>query len=68
MIKMLVEMQTGILDSGTNCTSQDKDNITSINITDDSFIPVNNSKQEKQRANQGKNQLRKCRSRTFRYK
>ena len=24
-IKMLLEMQTGILDSGTNCTSQDKD-------------------------------------------
>ena len=41
--KMLVEMQTGILDSGNNCTSQDKDNITSINITDDSLIPVNNS-------------------------
>ena len=44
IIKMLVEMQAGILDSGTNCTSQDKDNITTINITDDSFIPVNNSK------------------------
>ena len=40
---MLVEMQTGLLDSGTNCTSQDKDNITSINITDDSLISVNNS-------------------------
>ena len=25
IIKMLLEMQTGILDSGTNCTSQDKD-------------------------------------------
>ena len=24
IIKMLIEMQTGILDSGTNCTSQDK--------------------------------------------
>ena len=47
MIKMLAEMQTGILDSGTNCTSQDKDNITSINITDDSFIPVNNSKHKR---------------------
>ena len=37
-------MQTGILDSGTNRTSQDKDNVTSINITDDSFTPINNSK------------------------
>ena len=37
-------MQTGILDSSTNCTSQDKDKATSINIIDDSFIPVNNSK------------------------
>ena len=47
IIKMLVEMQTGILDSGTNCTSQDKDNTTSINITDDSFIPANNSKHKR---------------------
>ena len=47
IIKMLVEMQTGILDSGTNCTSQDKDDITSINITDDSFIPANNSKHKR---------------------
>ena len=29
IIKLLIEMQTGILDSGTNCTSQDKDNIPS---------------------------------------
>ena len=43
IIKMLLEMQTGNLDSATNCTSPDKDKITSINITDDSFIPVNNS-------------------------
>ena len=46
IIKML-EMQTGIYDSGTTCTSQDKDKITSINIADDSFIPVNNSKHER---------------------
>ena len=26
-------MQTGNLDSGTNCTSPDKDKITSVNIT-----------------------------------
>ena len=75
IIKIFLEMQTGILDSGTNCTSQNKDKITSINITDDSCIPVNNSKHKrnydqnkKNRAKQGKNQLRKCRSRTFRYK
>ena len=35
-------MQTENLDSGTNCTSSDKDKITSINITHDLFIPVNN--------------------------
>ena len=40
-------MQTGNLDSGTNCTSPDIDKITSINITDDSFIPVNNSKHKR---------------------
>ena len=39
---MLLEMQTENLDSGTNCTSSDKDKITSINITHDLFIPVNN--------------------------
>ena len=44
IIKMLLEMQTGNLDSGTNRTPPDKDKITSINITDDSFIPFNNSK------------------------
>ena len=44
IIKMLLEMKTGNLDSGANCTPPDKDKITSINITDDSFIPVNNSK------------------------
>ena len=43
----MLEMQTGIYDSGTTCTSQDKDKITSINIADDSFIPVNNSKHER---------------------
>ena len=44
---MLLEMQTGNLDSDTNCTSPDKDKITSVNITDDSFIPVNNSKHKR---------------------
>ena len=44
IIKMLVEMQTGIWDWGTSCTSQDKDNITSVNITDNSLISVNNLK------------------------
>ena len=47
IIKMLLEVQTGNLDSGTNCTPPDKDKITSINITDDSFITVNNSKQKR---------------------
>ena len=47
IIKMLLEVQTGNLDSGTNCTPPDKDKITSINITDDSFIPVNNSKHKR---------------------
>ena len=44
IIKMLLKMQIGNVDSGNNWTSQDKDKITSINITDDSFISVNNSK------------------------
>ena len=44
IIKILVEMQTGIWDWGNSCTSQDKDNITSVNITDNSFISVNNLK------------------------
>ena len=44
-IKMFLEMQTGVLDSGTNCTSQGKDKITSINIPDNLFIAVNNSLQ-----------------------
>ena len=35
--KMLLEMQTGILDSGTNCTSQGKDKITSMNIPENFF-------------------------------
>ena len=46
----------------SRCYSPDKEKITSINITDDSFIPFNNSKQtklwpkrEKQKAKQGKN-------------
>ena len=47
IIKMLLEMQTGNLDSGTNCTSPDKDKITSINITDNLFIPVNNSEHKR---------------------
>ena len=47
IIKMLLEMKTGNLDSGANCTPPDKDKITSINITDDSFIPVNNSKHKR---------------------
>ena len=70
------EKQTEILDSGTNCTCQDKDTITSINIMDDSFVSVNNSKYkqnyDKNKKNRGqnkeKNQLKKSRSRTFRYK
>ena len=40
IIKMLLEMETGNLDSDTNRTSPDKDKITSINITDDSFVLV----------------------------
>ena len=44
---MLIEMHTGILDSGTNCASKGKDSITSINLTHDSFIPVNNSKHKR---------------------
>ena len=41
--KTLIEMQTGILDSSANCGFQNKDNMPSINITDNSFIQVNNS-------------------------
>ena len=44
---MLLEMQTGNLDSGTNCTSPDKGKVTFINIRDDSFIPFNNSKHKR---------------------
>ena len=47
IIEMLLEIQTGNLDLGTNCTSQDKDKITSINITDDSFIPDNQNKKNR---------------------
>ena len=75
IINMLLGMQTGILDSGTNCTSQHKDKTTSINITDDLLVTVKNSKHKrnydqnkKNRAKQGKNQLKKFRSRTVRYK
>ena len=70
---MLLEMQTENLDSGTNCTSSDKDKITSINITHDLFIPVNNlthkvmTKTRKKEGKTGKNEIKKCRSRTFRY-
>ena len=39
----LIEMQTGILDSSTNYSFQNKDNMSSINITDNSFIQVSNS-------------------------
>ena len=46
---MLLEMQTG----GTNCISPDKDKITFISITVDSFISVNNSK-HKQNYDQNK--------------
>ena len=53
IIKILLEMQTGILDSGTDCTSQDNVKITSMNITEDSFVPVNNSK-HKQNYDQNK--------------
>ena len=48
IIEMLLEIQTGNLDLGTNCTSQDKDKITSINITDDSLIPVNQNKKNRE--------------------
>ena len=73
IIKMLLEMQTRNYESGTNCNSPNKDKITSINITDDSFIPLKNSKHKRNydqnkknlEAKQGKNQLRKCRSITF---
>ena len=54
---MLLEMQTGNLDSGTNCTSPDKDKITSINITDDSFIPVNNSEHKRDYDQNEKNRM-----------
>ena len=47
IMKMLLEMQTGNLHSDTNCTSPDKAKITSINITDDSFISFNNSKHKR---------------------
>ena len=40
-------MQTGILDSDINYNSQDKNNMWSIEITDNSFIPVNNSKHKR---------------------
>ena len=72
IIKMLLEMQTGNLDSGTNCTSPDKDKITSINITDNSFIPVNNSEHkrdydqnEKKRMQNKKKPTQKMQIRTF---
>ena len=57
MTKMLLEMQTGNLDSGTNCPSPDKDKITSINITDDSFIPVNNSEHKRDYDQNEKNRM-----------
>ena len=53
IIKILLEMQTGILGLGTDCTSQDRVKITSINITEDSFFPVSNSK-HKQNYDQNK--------------
>ena len=65
IIKMLLEMQTENLDSGTNCTSSDKDKITSINITHDLFIPVNNlthkvmTKTRKKEGKTGKKQNQK---------
>ena len=46
-------MQTGILDSRINYNSQDEDNMPSINMTANLFVPVNNSK-HKQNYNQNK--------------
>ena len=63
IIKMLTEMQTGILDSGTNYNSQDKDNMSSINITDNSFIPANKLK-HKQNYNQNKKNRNQNKERT----
>ena len=60
---MLIEMQTGILDSGANYNSQDKDSISSINITDNSFIPANNLK-HKQNYNQNKENRNQNKKRT----
>ena len=37
-------METGILDSCTNYNSQHKDNMSSVNVTDNLFILVENSK------------------------
>ena len=62
-IKILLEMQTGILGSSTNCTSQDKDKATSINIIDDSFVPVNNSK-HKRNCDQNKKNRRQNKQKT----
>ena len=50
-------MQTGNLDSGINCTSPDKDKITSINITADSLIRVNNSKYKQNYEQNKKNRV-----------
>ena len=49
LIKTLIEMQTGFLESGTNCISQDKGNMSSINIKQNSFIPANNSRHKRKR-------------------
>ena len=51
-------MQTGILDSGTNYNSQDKNNMPSISKTDNSFIPSNNSK-HKRNYSQNKENIKK---------
>ena len=57
IIKMLLERQNRNLDSGTNCTSQNRDKKTSMKITDDSFIPINNWK-HKQSYDQNKKNRR----------
>ena len=69
-------MQTGILDSRINYNSQDEDNMPSINMTANLFVPVNNSK-HKQNYNQNKENRDQNKERThsvnayqelFRYK
>ena len=58
-------MQTRNQESGTNCNSRNKDKITSINITADSFIPVKNSKHKRNYDQNKKKTTQKGRSRTI---